>query len=100
MYLSKIDKYVPSQVQHPCSKEKKKSGLYPTMILMRRLLGCPEQLSLTTVSFVNPRWKKWFLVELEEARDNLSQWGKITIVIGLNKMAQHGRLAEPGSSWL
>lgn len=75
-------------------------GLCPTMILMRRLLGCPEKLSPTTVSFVNLRWKKWFPVELEVARDNLSQWGKITIVIGLNKMAQHGRLAEPGSSWL
>ena len=102
MHLSKIDKYVPSQVQPPCSKEKKKKKTWPlpNHDPYEGLLGCPEQLSLTTVSFVNLRWKKWFPVELEEARDNLSQWGKITIVIGLNKMAQHGRLAEPGSSWL
>ena len=30
MYLSKIDKYVPSQVQPPCSKEKKKKNLAST----------------------------------------------------------------------
>lgn len=36
--------------------------------------------------------------ELEVARHNLSQWGKITIVTGLNKMAQHGRLASQGAA--
>lgn len=30
MYLSKIDKYVPSQVQPPCGKEKKNKNLAST----------------------------------------------------------------------
>jgi len=70
------------------------------MILMRGLYSAALKSPLTTVSFVNQRGKKWVPVELEVARDNLSQWGKITIVIELNKMAQHGRHAEPESSWL
>lgn len=93
------DKYFPSQVQSPYWEEKEKQQTLASAQPWP-LWGGPEKLSLTTVSFVNRRWKKWFPVELEVARDNLSQWGKITIVIGLNKMAQHGRLAEPGSSWL
>lgn len=70
------------------------------MILMRGLYSATLKSPLTTVSFVNRWGKKWVLVELEVARDNLSQWGKITIVIELNKMAQHGRHTEPESSWL
>lgn len=62
--------------------------------------GLPWAALLNNSCICKPAMKKWFPVELEVAPDNLSQWGKITIVTGLNKTAQHGPLAEPGSSCL